>query len=149
MKELLVFRAGAQTFGIPVSQVGVVFPVAEIDPLPNAPGTIRGIVNIHGTVTPVIDLQRRFTHIDATPHLDQRLILAFVGSRQFALLADDVDGVQRIPDASITDMEIAVPGAGIVTTVAASGAGLIYIYDVDALLAASEEALLDAALREA
>ena len=147
--ELLVFRAGAQNFGVPVRQVGVVFPVAEIDPLPNAPGLIRGIVNVHGTVTPVVDLRRRFPRADTALRLDQRLILVFAGPRQFALLADDVDGVQRISDASITDMETAMPGAGVVSTVAATGAGLIYIHDIDALLSASEEALLDAALLDA
>jgi purine-binding chemotaxis protein CheW len=144
--ELLIFRAGGRPFGIAVMQGGVVFPIAEIDPLPGAPGPICGIVNIHGTVTPVIDLHRRFAHEATAPHLDQRLILVTVGSRQFALLADDVDGVQTIPDASITSMEVLVPGAGIVTTVAPTTAGLTYIYDVDALLSAAEEASLDAAL---
>jgi purine-binding chemotaxis protein CheW len=147
--ELFVFRAGAQTFGIPVAQVSVVFPVVEIDALPNAPRAIRGIVNVRGTVTPVVDLQRRFTRIDTQLDLEQRLILVFVGPRQFALLADDVDGVHGIPDASITDMETAIPGAGIVTTVAATGLGLTYIYDLDELLSATEEAVLDAALRDA
>jgi purine-binding chemotaxis protein CheW len=147
--KLLVFRVGALTFGIPATQVGVVFPVVEIDMLPNAPGVIRGIVNIRGTVTPVVDLQRRFTGTDTQLDLDQRLILVFVGVRQLALLADDVDGVHEIPDASITNMEIAVPGAGIVTTVAATGAGMTYIYDLDELLSATEEALLDAALQDA
>jgi chemotaxis signal transduction protein len=147
--ELLVFRTGAKTFGISLDRVGTVFPVVEIDELPNAPGTVRGIVNIRGTITPVVDLQRRFTESHMEPSLDQRLIVVFVGSRQFALLADDVDGVHRIPDASITDMEIAIPGAGIVTSVAAIGSTLTYIYDLGELLSAAEEALLDAALRDA
>lgn len=147
--DLLVFRAGGKTFGISLSRVGVVFPVVEIDELPNAPGAIRGIVNIRGTITPVVDLQRRFTRSDMQLSLDQRLILVFVGTRQYALLADDVDGVHRISDASITDMEIAIPGAGIVTSVVAIGSALTYIYDLGALLSATEEALLDAALRDA
>lgn len=145
--DLLVFRFGMRDFGIPVTQVMTAFAIAEIDPLPDAPHAVRGVVNIHGAVTPVVDLQRRFSKADTPLHLDQRLLLVSVGTRRYALLADDVDGVVHVADDSISAMEALVPGAGIVSTVAATETGVIYIYDIDALLSVSEEAMLDAALR--
>jgi chemotaxis signal transduction protein len=144
--DVVVFRAGRHSYGFPVAHVQRVLPIVEVAPLPGAPIPIRGIVNVHGTVTPVVDFQRRFEGRWAATHVDQRLIAVRSRQRPLAVLADDVDGVRHIAAAALVDMETLAPGAGIVTSVAVKEDGLIYVYDVDALLAAHEEAALELAL---
>lgn len=144
--EVVSLRAGGRHFGIAVAQVERVFPLVDIARLSGAPIPIRGIVNIRGVVTPVVDLGRRFEEAWTQLRLNQRLIELRAPRCPLALLADAVDGVFVIDDAALANMKVLLPGAGVVTTIAATEDGLLYIYDVDALLSATEEAALAAVL---
>jgi purine-binding chemotaxis protein CheW len=121
--DVVVFRSGPRTFGIPVERVAQVFAVVEIAPLAGAPVPVRGVVDIHGSLTPVVDLGRRFAESWSELQLDGRLIYVDAAARPLLVLADDVDGVRSV-DAS----EVADPGE---------------------LLTAAETAALETALRHA
>lgn len=137
--DVVVFRIGTRHFGIPIAQVGQVFPVAEIIPLADAPDPIRGLVTIRGTVTPVVDLRRRLDGCWNELRLSQRLILVQAPLRRFALLADDVDGVRHIPADALVDTDTPT-GEGFIHT---------YLCDVDHLLSTSDETRLASALHHA
>lgn len=96
--DVVVFRLGPQHFGIPVTQVGQVFPVAEIAPLTDARVPVRGTVDIHGDLTPVIDLGRRIANSWTPLHLEQQMILVESPTQRMVLLADEVEGVRSVPD---------------------------------------------------
>jgi purine-binding chemotaxis protein CheW len=119
--DVVVFRLGPQQFGIPVGRVRQVFPVAEITPQSDAPIPVRGVVDIHGDVTPVIDLGRRFAGAWTELRLEQHFILVDGATQQLALLAEDVEGVIRIPDSAVADMATLLPDAGVA------------VYDLDTL----------------
>lgn len=101
-----MFRLGPQQFGIPVAQVGQVFPVAEIAPLPGANAPVRGAVDVHGELTPVVDLGRRITDAWTELHAEQRFILVDGPTRRIILLADDVEGVRSVTDAALAEGEL-------------------------------------------
>ena len=103
--DVVSLRAGGRHFGISVALVERVFHVAEITPLSGAPIPICGIVNIHGVVTPVVDLRRRFEERWTELRLSQRLVAIRTPRRPLALLADEVDGVSHIADAALVEME--------------------------------------------
>ena len=72
------------------------FPVAEIAPLAGARAPVRGTVDVHGDVTPVIDLGRRIADTWTDLHAEQRFILVTGPTRRLILLADEVDGVRSV-----------------------------------------------------
>jgi purine-binding chemotaxis protein CheW len=121
--DVVAFRIGTQSFGIPVAQVDQVIHVAEIEPLADAPELIRGFVTIEAVVIPVVDLRRRHDGVWSKLELQQRLILARIPSRRFALLADDVAGVTRVHESGLT------------------------VCDASQLFSTAEEAQLDAAVQ--
>jgi chemotaxis signal transduction protein len=135
--DIVAFRLGTRYFGIPVAQVDRVIRVVEITPLSGAPELIRGFVTVEAAVVPVVDLGRRSEGHWSKLDLQQRLILAHEASRRFALLADDVDGVTRVPESALSDRD------------AASADGFIYtnLCDITKLLDAAEEAQLEGALQ--
>ena len=61
-KELQVvgFRIGRETFGLPISIVREIVRVPEITAVPNAPDYIEGVINLRGRIIPVVDLRKRF-----------------------------------------------------------------------------------------
>lgn len=123
--DIVAFRIGTRHFGIPVAQVDRVIHVVEITPLADAPELIRGFVTIEAAVVPVVDLGGRLEGRWSKLDLQQRLILAHGASRRVALLADDVDGVARVPESALSDT----------------------LCDVTRLFGVTEEAQLDASLQ--
>jgi purine-binding chemotaxis protein CheW len=99
--DVVVFRLGPQHFGIPVAQVGQVFPVTEISPLSGASVPVRGTVDVHGDLTPVVDLGRRSANAWTELYTDQQFILVEGPTRRLILLADEVEGVRSVPDGSL------------------------------------------------
>jgi purine-binding chemotaxis protein CheW len=58
-RALVVFDLDAALYGVPVTDVSEVRDEPPCIPLPNVPPHIRGLINLHGTVMPVIDLRVR------------------------------------------------------------------------------------------
>src|SRR5688572_3677891 len=94
--DVLVFEVGGVRYGLPASQVREIVRAVTIVPLPRAPAIVEGVVNVHGTVVPVLDLRTRF-RLPAKPlsHTDH-LVLAWAGPRLVALRADRAIAMERI-----------------------------------------------------
>jgi purine-binding chemotaxis protein CheW len=56
----LTFRIDQEVYGIEIANAREVIEVSSLTPMPKAPDWIRGVVNLRGSVLPVIDLRRRF-----------------------------------------------------------------------------------------
>ena len=56
----MTFKLGAELFAIDVAQVREVLEVAQITKVPTAPDYMRGVVNVRGQATPVVDLRLKF-----------------------------------------------------------------------------------------
>jgi purine-binding chemotaxis protein CheW len=56
----LTFTLGAETYGLPVLNVREIIRLCPITPVPRMPGFIKGVINLRGTVIPVLDLRAKF-----------------------------------------------------------------------------------------
>jgi purine-binding chemotaxis protein CheW len=59
-RQYITFKLGDELFAIDVAQVREVLEVSQITRVPTAPAYMRGVVNVRGQATPVVDLRRRF-----------------------------------------------------------------------------------------
>lgn len=59
-RQYMTFKLGAELFAIDVAQVREVLEIAQITRVPTAPAYMRGVVNVRGQATPVVDLRVRF-----------------------------------------------------------------------------------------
>lgn len=64
--QYLTFRIDQEVYGIDIAHAREVIEVSALTPMPKAPDWIRGVVNLRGSVLPVIDLRRRFNMGDST-----------------------------------------------------------------------------------
>ncbi len=95
-RQFLVFRLGADEFGLPVETVDEVARVPDkITRLPKTPKFLEGVVNLRGEVLPVVDQRRRFD----MPRLDRdegrRLIVVRSERHRAGLIVDSVSEVLR------------------------------------------------------
>ncbi|MGH9716926.1 MAG: chemotaxis protein CheW [Candidatus Acidiferrales bacterium] len=102
-KELQVvgFRIGRETFGLPISIVREIVRVPEITSVPNAPDYIEGVINLRGRIIPVVDLRKRFGQKSIESNKKNRIVVVELGPRAFGLIVNSASEVLRIPPSDI------------------------------------------------
>lgn len=56
LEQTLSFTAAGMEFGVPILKVREVLPYESVTEVPGAPGSVRGVASVRGTVVPVLDL---------------------------------------------------------------------------------------------
>jgi purine-binding chemotaxis protein CheW len=102
-KELQIvgFRIGRETFGLPISLVHEIVRPPEITNVPHAPKYVEGVMNLRGRIVPVIDLRRRFGGAAVENSRKNRVLVVEVESRAVGLIVDSASEVLKISDAQI------------------------------------------------
>jgi purine-binding chemotaxis protein CheW len=146
VRDLLVFALGPHRFGLPAEVVVEVVRVVASTPLPGAPATVEGVINVRGTIVPVLDVRARFGLPAADVDPDQHLILARAGPRVVALRVDRALALQAISDDAVVPVERMAPGTPLVSGVARLPDGVLVIHDIERFLSFEERERLDVAL---
>ena len=141
-----VFELSGYRYGVSLADTREVFRTPSIVPLPKGPLIIEGIVNIRGTVIPVLDVRKRFRLPEKPPHPADHLVVAQAGSRLVALRVDRVLGIEDVDSKDIEDAAAITPRMEYVAGVAKLPDGLVLIHDLRTFLADSEARDLDQAL---
>jgi len=102
-KELQVvgFRIGRETFGLPISMVREIIRVPEITSVPNAADYIEGVINLRGRIIPVVDLRKRFGEQSFEPDKKNRVVVVELERRAIGLIVNSASEVLRIAPADI------------------------------------------------
>jgi purine-binding chemotaxis protein CheW len=74
-RQYMTFRLGDELFAIDVAQVREVLEIAQITRVPTAPECMRGVVNVRGQATPVVDLRLRFGLVEGSDTVHTRIIV--------------------------------------------------------------------------
>jgi purine-binding chemotaxis protein CheW len=101
-EQVVVFRLDREEFGVPIASVQEIVRVPELlTHVPKAPAFVEGVINLRGTVLPVID-QRRRLGLVATERSDRQRIMVFLlGGARTGFIVDSVTEVLKIPLAAI------------------------------------------------
>lgn len=147
--ELIVvaFVIDSQCYALPLGCVQRVLPMPAVAPLPDAPAIARGVINLHGTILPVIDLRIRLGLPLREHGIEGHLLIARAARRALALPVDEALGLRELPADSVAQPIDVLPGLHRVAGIASQPDGVLFIYDLDTLLSLDEEARLDEALR--
>lgn len=100
-RELLSFLVGTQEFCIDISAVREIKGWAPTTPLPSAPSYICGVINLRGTVLPIVDLAQRLSLGTAQATPQHVIIVTQIGSHLIGLLVSGVCGILTVSDAAI------------------------------------------------
>lgn len=150
--QVVIFRLGAEEFGVPIMSVQEIVRVPEVlTRVPKTPRFVEGVINLRGTVLPVID-QRTRLGMDAIERNDrQRIMVYTLGGLRTGFIVDSVAEVLRIGRSHIEPApELSDEQGRLITEVAKldSDKRLVMLIDPSQLLGARErsamEGLLDA-----
>ena len=139
-RPILLFRLGAERFGLPLDAVDQVRRHASRPTrLPKAPGFVRGVINLRDHAVPVIDQGDRF---GATASDRRNLIVASSGALQAAFLVDAILGVARCPVSAFQAVPATDDSAFDHVVALDDGDRLTLILSAFELLASAERAML-------
>ena len=142
--EFVAVDVDGRLWALPLAAVERVLPMVAVSALPESPAGVRGAINVHGDVVPVLDLDLRVGRPARDRGTGGRLVLARTTRRRVALPVDDVLGVVAVEGAAVRPPPEAIPAP--IAGIAALPDGVLAIYDVDAFFTAADEEALAAAL---
>lgn len=58
--QYLTFRIGDESYGLDVANAREIVEGPSLTPMPKAPPWVRGVLNLRGSIVPVLDLKRKF-----------------------------------------------------------------------------------------
>ena len=99
--ELLSFRIGDQEYSVDIMSVREIRGWTRATSLPHSPAYVRGVINLRGTVLPVIDLAQRLG-LPSGQLTDRNVIIVVdIAGRTVGLLVDAVSDILSIPETEL------------------------------------------------
>jgi purine-binding chemotaxis protein CheW len=96
-EQIVIFRIGKEEFGVPIASVQEIVRVPEaLTQVPKAPPSVKGMINLRGTVLAVPDLRRRLG-LEAVERGDRQRIMVFlVDGIRTGFIVDSVAEVLKV-----------------------------------------------------
>ena len=144
---LIVFIIDSQRYGVDLRIILRVVRVVEITPVPGMPEKVMGIINVEGTLIPVISSRKLLNSPEKEPELSDQLVIFQLPERVTALLVDGVEGVIKYTEADEISMESVIPGTKILKGILRNKEDLIFIQDIEKFLSPEETRTIDSVLK--
>lgn len=97
-RQLITFHLGSQAFGLDIMAIREIRAWTPTTRLPHVPSYVAGVVNLRGTVLPVIDLAARLGWGAVDPTERHVIIVAQVGTQMRGLIVDAVSDIVTVAD---------------------------------------------------
>jgi purine-binding chemotaxis protein CheW len=145
--QLVTFRVGGEEFGLDVFTVHEILRHTGVTPVPKAPRFVEGVLDVRGTLVPVVDLRKRFEVAEARVDEETRIVLVDFEGERLGLVVDSVTEVLRVPETSILPPPSYVRGlaAEFIRGIVRLENRLIVLVDMDRILSSAERIALQEA----
>lgn len=146
-QEYLTFTLGDEEYAIDILKVQEIRGYESPTSIANAPPFIKGVINLRGTIVPIVDLRIKF-HVGAAEYTPFTVVIILnVRSRVVGIVVDSVSDVTLLSQAQIRP---APEFAATVDTRYIVGLGtlaerMLIVVDIERLMLSSEMALIDEA----
>jgi purine-binding chemotaxis protein CheW len=146
LAAVVTFELNDIRFGMRAEAVREVCQAVTITPLPSAPASIEGFVDVRGTIAPVYDLRSRLGLPARQPGPDDHLIIAQADARLVVIRVDRAIDLVHVPADPLRAAALGDTRGAHVAGIARLPDGLVVICDLTAFLSAAESTQLAAAL---
>jgi len=142
--QLVSFRLGDEHFGVEILKVREINRMLEITKVPHSPDFVEGVINLRGTLIPMIDLRKRFGLKTKDHDRQTRVVVAQVDGNTFGFVVDAISGISKIPASTVEAAPPIVAGvdAEYIQGVSKFGDRLLILLDLEKIFSAGEKELL-------
>jgi purine-binding chemotaxis protein CheW len=144
--EALAFKLGNEEYGIKILKVQEIRGYESVTRIASAPEHVKGVVNLRGTIVPIVDMRIKFKLGEPTYNQFTVVIILNIQDRVVGMVVDSVSDVISLT----ADQIKPAPDMGALNTDYVVGLGtvderMIILVDIDRLMSADDMGVIDAA----
>jgi len=142
-REYLTFRLDQEEYGIDILKVQEIRGYEPPTRVADAPPFIKGVVNLRGTIVPIVDMRLKFNCSKADYDAFTVVIILNLRQRIVGIVVDSVSDVMELPPDSIKaapDIDSMID-SGAVTGLGSLGDRMLILLDIERLMSAPDMGL--------
>lgn len=146
-REYLTFKLDQEEYGIDILKVQEIRGYEPPTRVANAPGFLKGVVNLRGTIVPIVDMRLKFNCAKAEYNAFTVVIILNLRSRIVGIVVDSVSDVMELSPQSIKpapDIE-SVIDSGAVVGLGSIADRMLILLDIERLMSAPDMGLVGGA----
>jgi purine-binding chemotaxis protein CheW len=143
-REYLTFRLDQEEYGIDILKVQEIRGYEPPTRIANAPEFIKGVVNLRGTIVPIVDMRLKFNCAKAEYNTFTVVIILNLRSRIVGIVVDSVSDVMELPANSIRpapEIESVIDNACILG-LGSVGDRMLILLDIERLMSSVDMGLV-------
>ena len=145
-REYLTFRLDQEEYGIDILKVQEIRGYEPPTRVADAPNFIKGVVNLHGTIVPIVDMRLKFNCANAEYNSFTVVIVLNLRQRIVGIVVDSVSDVMELPPENLRpapDLDSGID-SGAVLGLGSLGDRMLILLDIERLMSASDMGLVSA-----
>jgi purine-binding chemotaxis protein CheW len=144
--EYLTFILGSEEYGVEILKVQEIRSYEAVTKIANTPDFIKGVINLRGSIVPIIDLRMRFKLSQAEYNDSTVVIILNLSNRIIGMVVDGVSDVLELKSSQISPVPELVSN---IDTKYLLGLGtvdgrMLILVDIEQLMSSKEMALMEA-----
>jgi purine-binding chemotaxis protein CheW len=145
--QYLTFTLGTEEYGVEILKVQEIKGYSAITPIPNTPNYVKGVMNLRGSIIPIVDLRAKLAMAEAAYNQFTVIIVVRVGTKTVGVVVDAVSDVLNIPlkDIQPTPDFGSQVDARFISGLAKAGERLVVLLDIEKVLASDGSVLASVA----
>lgn len=145
-REYLTFRLDQEEYGIDILKVQEIRGYEPPTRVADAPNFIKGVVNLRGTIVPIVDMRLKFNCANAEYNSFTVVIVLNLRQRIVGIVVDSVSDVMELPPENLRpapDLDSGID-SGAVLGLGSLGDRMLILLDIERLMTASDMGLVSA-----
>jgi purine-binding chemotaxis protein CheW len=144
-KEYLAFTLGREEYGIDILRVQEIRGYEPVTRIANAPDFIKGVVNLRGTIIPIVDMRIKLNLGEATYDQFTVVIILNIAGRVVGMVVDSVSDVTMLkPEQMRGAPEVGTAfDSDYLIGLGDLGQRMLILVDIDKLMTSAEMGLME------
>jgi len=104
-QQVLTFVLGSETYGVDILRVQEIRGWSSVTKIPHAPHCVLGVLNLRGSIVPIVDMRMQF-NLERAEYTTVTVIIVLsvqsrAGRRDFGVVVDGVSDVVTVNEAQV------------------------------------------------
>jgi len=139
-EQLVVFQLANEYYGVDIGAVSTIIRMQDLTAVPQTPNYVEGVINLRGSIIPVIDLRKRFCLAQNSITKSSRIVVVEANGMMVGMIVDAVAETLRISSDMIEPPSciIASVESDYLRGIAKDGDRLVILLDIDMVMSGKE-----------
>lgn len=103
LRKYLTFYVDDEQYGIDISKIREIIAPMHITHVPKTPAFVKGVINLRGSVIPVVDVRLKFGMDERAIDMDTAIIIYETNDASIGFIVDQVEDVLSIDKKHISE----------------------------------------------